>query len=111
MAKCPVCGRPLKWETLIEQMLILPNFRELLKDRETFLKTLEDFVFKCPECKEEFYGRTLPRGEAEKVFELLNDFKEGIDYERKVVRLKLTNLLALEVMLEEWDRRVKRRAP
>ncbi|MDK2869990.1 MAG: hypothetical protein PWP39_1225 [Pyrococcus sp.] len=108
MAKCPICGSPLKWENLIEEMLIIENFEEIVKDRERFLAQVEEFVFKCPVCGEEFYGKTLPRREAEKVFELLNDFKGGIDWENKRVKLKLNDLLALETMLEEWDRRVKR---
>ena len=38
---------------------------------------------------------------------LLNEFKGSIDYENNKVKLKLTNLLTLDLMLEEWDRRVK----
>ncbi|WP_461865548.1 hypothetical protein [Thermococcus sp.] len=108
MARCALCGKTLKWEELIDQMLELKNFRELLKDKEVFMKTFENFVFKCPHCGEEFYGRNLPVKEAEKVFDLLNDFKGSIDWENKKVKLKLTNLLALDLMLEEWDRRSRR---
>lgn len=109
MARCPICGEALKWEDLIEQMLSRGDFKELLEDRERFISAFEDFVFRCPHCEEEFYGRSLPRKEALKVFELLNDFKGGIDYENSRVKLKLTNLLALDTMLEEWDKRVKGR--
>ncbi|WP_456394589.1 hypothetical protein [Thermococcus sp.] len=105
MARCPLCGRALKWEELVEQMLELEDFREILKDRNAFMESLGDFVFKCPHCGEEFYGRNLPAREAEKVFDLLNDFTGSIDWEERRVRLKLTNLLALDLMLEEWDRR------
>lgn len=108
MARCPICGEALKWEELIEQMLELENFSELLADKQAFISAFEGFVFACPYCKEEFYGKHLEIKEAEKVFELLNDFKGGIDYENKKVKLKLTNLLALDMMLEEWDRRIKR---
>lgn len=107
MSRCPLCGKIIRWEDLIEQMLILENFRELLKDKDAFLSALNDFAFKCPECGEEFYGRNLNLREAEKVFELLNDFDGSIDYSSNKVRLKLTNLLALDLMLEEWDKRVK----
>ena len=107
MARCPVCGKPLDWGQLVEQMLALENAREVMKDRELFIETLEEFVFKCPNCGEEFYGRYLPREEAEKVFELLNEFKGSIDWEGKKVRLRLNSLLALDTMLEQWDRKVK----
>ncbi|WP_297509681.1 hypothetical protein [Thermococcus sp.] len=107
MARCPVCGKPLDWGQLVEQMLALENAREVMKDRELFIETLEEFVFKCPHCGEEFYGRYLPREEVEKVFELLNEFKGSIDWERKKVRLRLNSLLALDTMLEQWDRKVK----
>ena len=107
MSRCPICGRTIKWEELIEQMLILDNFRELLKDKSAFLSALEGFAFKCPECGEEFYGRNLNLREAEKVFDLINEFNGSIDYINNRVRLKLTNLLALDLMLEEWDKRVK----
>lgn len=108
MARCPICGETLKWEELIEQMLTLDNFEDLLGNREEFLETLAGFVFRCPRCGEDFWGRSLNKREASKVFELLNEFKGGIDYENGKVRLKLTNLLALDVMLEEWDRKVGR---
>jgi rRNA maturation protein Nop10 len=75
MARCPVCGKPLDWAELIEQMLSLEGIENILKNREKFMETLENFTFKCPHCGEEFYGRYLPREEAEKVFELLNEFK------------------------------------
>ena len=107
MARCPVCGKPLDWGQLVEQMLALENAREVMKDRELFIETLEEFVFKCPHCGEEFYGRYIPREEAEKVFELLNEFKGSIDWERKKVRLRLNSLLALNTMLEQWDRKMK----
>jgi len=108
MARCPICGEALKWEEIIEQMLTLEDFENLLEDRDEFLKALDEFVFRCPHCGEEFWGRALDRREAPKVFELLNEFKGGIDYKNGKVRLKLTNLLALDVMLEEWDRKVGR---
>jgi NMD protein affecting ribosome stability and mRNA decay len=107
MARCPVCGKPLDWAELIEQMLSLEGIENILKDREKFMETLENFTFKCPHCGEEFYGRYLPREEAEKVFELLNEFKGSIDWENGKVRLRLNNLLALDTMLEQWDRKVK----
>ncbi|HIP74678.1 MAG TPA: hypothetical protein EYH24_00370 [Thermococcus paralvinellae] len=109
MARCPVCGEALRWEELIEQMLELENFGRLLTDKQAFISAFEGFVFTCPHCGQKFYGRYLELKELEKVFELLNDFKGGIDYENKKVRLKLTNLLALNMMLEEWDRKVKHR--
>ncbi|AFK22182.1 hypothetical protein [Pyrococcus sp. ST04] len=108
MAKCPVCGAPLDWRELIEQMLDLEGIEDILKDKDKFLKTLEGFSFKCSKCGEEFYGKYLPRDEAEKVFELINDFKGSIDWESKRVRIRLNQLLALDKMLEEWDKRVKR---
>lgn len=108
MARCPVCGGALKWEDLIEQMLSLKNFRELLGDKQEFLKAFNGFIFKCPVCGEEFYGKVLGKKEPGVVFELLNDFKGGIDYESGRVKLKLTNLLALNTMLEEWDRRTRK---
>ena len=107
MARCPVCGKPLEWGQLIEQMLNLDNAEEVMTDIELFLKTLKNFTFKCPHCGEEFYGRYLPREEAEKVFELLNEFKGSIDWEKGKVRLRLNSLLALDTMLEQWDRKVK----
>ena len=110
MARCPLCGAALKWEELVDQMvgLIGPeNFKEVLKDKNAFMESLEGFVFKCPHCGEEFYGKNLPAREAEKVFDLLNEFKGSVDWENGKVRLKLTNLLALDLMLEEWDRRSK----
>ncbi|MFA4647586.1 Trm112 family protein [Pyrococcus kukulkanii] len=109
MAKCPVCGSPLDWRELIDQMLTLENFSELLKNKNEFINALENFAFKCPRCGEEFYGKFLPRDEAEKVFELLNDFKGSIDWENRKVRIRLNQLLALDKMLEEWDKRVKER--
>jgi len=108
MARCPICGEALKWEDLIEQMLSLENFRELLGDKQEFLKAFSEFIFKCPRCGEEFYGKALGEKEPSVVFELLNDFEGGIDYERRRVKLKLTNLLALNTMLEEWDRRTRK---
>jgi len=108
MAKCPLCGKPLDWGELIEQMLTLENAEEVFKDREKFVQTFEGFVFKCPSCGEEFYGRNLPGKEAEKVFELLNEFNGSIDWENKRVRLRLNSLLALDTMLEQWDKKVKR---
>ncbi len=107
MAKCPLCGEPLDWGELIEQMLALENAGELLKDRERFMETFRDFVFKCPHCGEEFYGRNLPEKEAEKVFELLNEFKGSVDWEKRKVRLRLNSLLALDTMLEKWDEKMK----
>ncbi|HII60893.1 hypothetical protein [Pyrococcus horikoshii] len=107
MAKCPVCGSTLDWRELIEQMLSMENAREVFSDKERFLKELEEFTFKCPVCGEEFLGKYLPREEGEKVFELLNDFKGSIDWERRKVRIRLNQLLVLDKMLEEWDRRVK----
>lgn len=107
MAKCPLCGKPLDWAELIEQMLSLENAGKVLKSRELFLQTLQEFAFKCPHCGEEFYGRYLPKEESEKVFELLNEFKGSVDWENKKVRLRLNSLLALDTMLEQWDRKVK----
>ncbi|NJE10031.1 hypothetical protein [Thermococcus sp. MAR1] len=107
MAKCPLCGKPLDWGELIEQMLTLENAGEVFKDREKFVQTFEGFVFKCPHCGEEFYGRNLPEKEAEKVFELLNEFNGSIDWENKRVRLRLNSLLALDTMLEQWDKKVR----
>ena len=107
MARCPLCGKPLDWGELIEQMLSLENAEEIMRDRERFMETFRNFVFKCPHCGEEFYGRNLPEKEAEKVFELLNDFKGSIDWDKKKVRLRLNSLLALDTMLEQWDRKVK----
>ena len=107
MARCPLCGAPLDWAGLIEQMLTMENARDVFSDGEKFMKAFEGFVFKCPSCGEEFYGRNLPAKEAEKVFSLLNEFKGSIDWERGKVRLKLNNLLALDTMLEQWDERVK----
>ncbi len=108
MARCPLCGMAIKWEELIEQMLELENFKELLENKASFMKTFESFIFRCPHCGEEFYGKNLPADEAEKVFDLLNDFEGSVDWKNKKVRLKLTNLLALDLMLEEWDRRSRR---
>ncbi|CAB50415.1 hypothetical protein [Pyrococcus abyssi] len=107
MAKCPVCGASLDWRDLIEQMLTLENAEDIFKDREEFLGKLKEFTFKCPVCGEEFLGKYLPMDEAEKVFELLNDFKGSIDWDNRKVRIRLNQLLALDKMLEEWDRRVK----
>ena len=108
MAKCPLCGKPLDWAGLIEQMLTLENAEEIFEDRSRFLETVEGFVFKCPHCGEEFYGRYLPKEEAEKVFELLNEFKGSIDWDNRRVRLRLNSLLALDKMLENWDKKMKR---
>lgn len=107
MARCPLCGAALDWAELIEQMLSIENAREVFGDKERFVEAFENFVFKCPHCGEGFYGRNLPAKEAEKVFELLNEFKGSIDWERGKVRLRLNNLLALDTMLENWDRKVK----
>ncbi|ASJ00637.1 hypothetical protein [Thermococcus gorgonarius] len=109
MARCPLCGKPLDWRELMEQMLAKRGneMKKILLDKEIFLNELRDFVFKCPHCGEEFYGKTLPEKEAEKVFELLNEFKGSIDWENGRVRLRLNSLLALDTMLEEWDRKVK----
>lgn len=107
MARCPLCGSPLDWAELIEQMLALEDAEEVMSDRERFMEAFEGFVFKCPHCGEEFYGRNLPGKEAEKVFELLNEFKGSIDWENKKVRLRLNSLLALDTMLEKWDQKMK----
>ncbi|WP_258084616.1 hypothetical protein [Thermococcus thermotolerans] len=107
MAKCPLCGKPLDWAELIGQMLVLENAEEIFRERERFMETFEGFVFKCPHCGEEFYGKNLPRKEAEKVFELLREFKGSIDWESRKVRLRLNSLLALDTMLENWDKKVK----
>jgi len=104
MAKCPLCGKPLDWAELIEQMLTVESAREIFKDREKFIQTFESFVFKCPHCSEEFYGKYLPREEAVKVFELLNEFKGSIDWENRKVRLRLNSLLALDKMLENLEK-------
>ncbi|ASJ06904.1 hypothetical protein [Thermococcus pacificus] len=111
MARCPLCGKSLDWGELIEQMIEEKGteMRELLLDRERFLSAFREFVFKCPHCGEEFYGRNLPEKEAEKVFELLNDFKGSIDWENKKVRLRLNSLLALDTLLEQWDEKVTRK--
>ena len=111
MAKCPLCGSSLDWAGLIEQMLAIENANEIFRDREKFMEAFEGFVFKCPHCGEEFYGRNLPAKEAEKVFELLNEFKGSIDWENRKVRLRLNSLLALDTMLENWDKKVTRGAP
>ncbi len=107
MAKCPLCGEPLDWGELIEQMLALENAEELMKSPEKFMETFKSFVFKCPHCGEEFYGSNLPEKEAEKVFELLNEFKGSVDWEKRKVRLRLNSLLALDTMLEKWDEKMK----
>ncbi|ACJ15933.1 hypothetical protein, conserved [Thermococcus onnurineus NA1] len=107
MAKCPLCGATLDWAELIGQMLPMENAREIFSDKDGFMEAFEGFVFKCPSCGEEFYGRNLPTKEAEKVFDLLNEFKGSIDWENKKVRLRLNSLLALDMMLEQWDRKVK----
>ncbi|MDV3103653.1 hypothetical protein [Thermococcus waiotapuensis] len=109
MARCPLCGSPLDWGELIEEMLAKRGneMKEILSDRGRFLNELREFAFKCPNCGEEFYGKNLPEKEAEKVFELLNEFKGSIDWESGRVRLRLNSLLALDTMLEEWDRKMK----
>ncbi len=107
MARCPLCGKVLDWGGLIEQMLSIENAEEIFKDKERFFDALDSFVFKCPHCGEEFYGSSLPRKEAEKVFELLSEFKGSIDWENRRVRLRLNSLLALDTMLEKWDEKVK----
>lgn len=75
------------------------------------METFNDFVFKCPHRGEELYGRNLPASEAEKVFKLLNDFKGSIDWDNKRVRLRLNSLLALDSMLENWDRKMSQKRP
>ncbi len=109
MARCPLCGSPLDWAELINQMIAKEGgrMRELLGDRGEFMKAFREFVFKCPHCNGEFYGRNLPEEEVEKVFDLLNEFKGSIDWENGKVRLKLNSLLALDVMLRKWDEKVK----
>ncbi|ASJ03061.1 hypothetical protein A3L09_07230 [Thermococcus profundus] len=107
MAKCPLCGSSLDWAELINQMIEKGLNEETLKDREKFLASFRGFVFKCPHCGEEFYGRNLPEKEAEKVFELLNEFKGSIDWEKGKVRLRLNSLLALDTMLEKWDEKMR----
>lgn len=111
MARCPLCGKALDWGELIEQMLNIDNAEEITRDREKFMEAIEGFAFKCPHCGEEFYGKYLPREEVEKVFELLNEFKGSIDWENGKVRLRLNSLLALDKMLENWDKKVKREVP
>ena len=66
MSRCPLCGEVLKWEDLIEQMLTLNNFKELLKNKDSFLSTLDTFIFTCPKCGEKFYGNNLSQNEASK---------------------------------------------
>lgn len=83
MARCPLCGKALDWAELINQMLEKGVGEDVFKDRDKFMETFNDFVFKCPHCGEEFYGRNLPASETEKVFELLNDFKGSIDWDNK----------------------------
>lgn len=107
MAKCPLCGRPLDWGELMEQMLVIEDAAEVFRERGKFMETFEGFAFKCPHCGEEFYGKNLPAKEAEKVFELLNEFKGSIDWENGKVRIRLNSLLALDTMLENWDKKVK----
>jgi predicted nucleic-acid-binding Zn-ribbon protein len=108
MAKCPLCGAVLDWAELIEQMLTIEGAEEVLQNKGVFMETFENFVFKCPKCGEEFYGRNLSGKEAEKVFELLNEFKGSIDWENRKVKLRINSLLALDTMLEGWDRKVKK---
>ncbi|NPA47775.1 MAG: hypothetical protein GXO14_03895 [Thermococci archaeon] len=110
MARCPVCGRPLDWRDVVEQLIARVGKEEgkrILTDKESFMKALDGAVIRCPACGEEFYGRVLPRDEAEKVFVLLNDFKGSVNWDEMKVRLRLNSLLALDTMLEEWDRRQK----
>ncbi|ANF23159.1 hypothetical protein [Thermococcus piezophilus] len=107
MAKCPLCGTTLNWAELIEQMLPIDDAQAIFKDKERFMGAFESFVFKCPTCGDEFYGGNLPRKEAEKVFDLLNEFNGSIDWEKRRVRLRLNSLLALDMMLEQWDKKVK----
>ncbi|AJC70803.1 MAG: hypothetical protein J7K48_06510 [Thermococcus sp.] len=109
MARCPLCGKALDWGELIEQMLNLDNAEEITKDRGKFMEAIEGFAFKCSHCGEEFYGKYLPREEVEKVFELLNEFKGSIDWENRKVRLRLNSLLALDKMLENWDKKMARK--
>ncbi|MDK2913927.1 MAG: hypothetical protein PWQ79_842 [Thermococcaceae archaeon] len=111
MARCPLCGKALDWAELINQMLEKGVGEDVFRDRDKFMETFNDFVFKCPHCGEEFYGRNLPALEAEKVFELLNDFKGSIDWDNKRVRLRLNSLLALDTMLEQWNRKVTQKRP
>ena len=106
MARCPVCGKALNWGGLVEQMLEREDAEEVIKNRKKFVEAVENFVFRCPHCGEEFYGKYLPREEVEKVFELLNEFKGSIDWENKRVRLRLNSLLALDKMLENWDKKM-----
>ena len=108
MARCPLCGAVLDWAELIEQMLTSDGAEEVLQDKVRFMETFENFIFKCSKCGEEFYGRNLPQNEAEKVFELLNEFKGSIDWEHRRVKLRVNSLLALDTMLEGWDRKVKK---
>jgi len=103
MARCPLCGATLNWAELIEQMLSGEVSRDLFEDPERFRSALEDFVFKCPHCGEEFYGKNLPSKEVDKVFELLREFKGSINWDEGKVRLRLNSLLALDTMLEKWD--------
>ena len=108
MARCPICGKPLDWRDVMEQFIKsvgVEKGKALMGDEERFLEAFNDAVIKCPACGEEFYGRALPQGEVEKVFSLLNDFKGSIDWDGMKVRLRLNSLLALDTMLEEWDRR------
>ncbi len=108
MARCPVCGTPLDWGDIVEQLINSlgeEKAKTILRDRNAFLDALEGSVLRCPHCGEEFYGKALPKDEAEKVFYLLNDFRGSIDWESMKVRLRLNSLLALDTMLEEWDRR------
>jgi NMD protein affecting ribosome stability and mRNA decay len=107
VARCPLCGKPLDWAELINQMLEKGVSKDVFKDKEKFMETFNGFVFRCPHCGEEFYGRNLPASEAEKVFELLNEFKGSIDWDNKRVRLRLNSLLALDSMLENWDKKMK----
>ncbi|MDI3475775.1 MAG: hypothetical protein PWQ95_1503 [Thermococcaceae archaeon] len=109
MAKCPICGSPLDWGELIEQMLKedRERLKGLLKDSREFLEAFKEFTFRCPSCGEEFYGSALPEREAKKVFELLNEFKGSIDWENERVKLRLNSLLALDTMLEGLDKKLK----
>jgi hypothetical protein len=108
VARCPLCGKTLDWAELINQMLEKGVDEDVFGDRDKFMETFTDFVFKCPHCGEEFYGRNLPASEAEKVFELLNEFKGSIDWNKRKVRLRLNSLLALDTMLEQWDKKVRK---
>ncbi len=107
MARCPVCGKPLDWRDVVEQLIgvLGEEAPTILEDGEESMKALRGASIRCPVCGGEFHGSTLPEDEARKVFELLKEFKGSIDWERGEVKLRLNSLLALDTMLEEWDKR------